>query len=116
MNIIEKKIQDRKIIINDLIINNNEFNLTEREYKKKIKENFEDTNEQTTQIYTERNNETDFKKLYFETLKNEEELKRRNEELERKNEELKKTNKTLENNKKEVERKNMLLIKKIQKN
>ena len=78
MNTIEKKIQDRKIIIDDLIINNKESKLTTRKPKKKLNEDFQNKNEQTTQIYTERNNETDFKKLYFETLKNEEELKRRN--------------------------------------
>ncbi len=113
MNIIKKKIQDRKIIIDDLTINYKEFNLTEREYKKKIKEDFKNTNEQTIQISTERNNKKDYEKLYFETLKNEEELKRRNEDQKKKNEELEQTNKNLEKNKKEVERKNMYLLKKL---
>ena len=113
MNIIEKKIQDRKIIIEDLTINNKESNLTTREPKKKIKEDLKNTNKQTTQIYTERNNKKDYEKLYYDTLKNKEELERKNEELERKYEELEKKNKNLEKNKKEVERNNMLLIEKL---
>ena len=107
MKTIEKKIQDRKIIINDLIINNKESNITEREYKKKIKEDLENTNEQTTQIYTERNNKQDFEKLYYDEVI-------KNKKLEIKNKDLEIKNKNLEKNKKELERNNILLRKKFQ--